>query len=212
MGDANGGSENSEGGNEGPAPGPTEGGNSGSGSEGGNSEGGNTPGGNNEGGNNEGGNTPGGNTEEKKSEKLNLGAAISLGVTKVVNKAYIKSGQIYANGLEIKATNGSAGTPLTSVDRASAGTETAATAIGGSVAVQVVTDKTSAFIAKGATVSLQTDSPLSVKAEGFDKVITVADGASAGKGEKVGIGAGLAVAVNGQDVYSGVEDGTEKKT
>ena len=212
MGDANGGSENSEGGNEGPAPGPTEGGNSGSGSEGGNSEGGNTPGGNNEGGNNEGGNTPSGNTEEKKSEKLNLGAAISLGVTKVVNKAYIKSGQIYANGLEIKATTGSAGTPMTSVVKAFAGNAKAATAIGGSVAVQVVTDKTSAFIAKGATVNLQTDSPLSVKAEGFDKVITVADGASAGKGEKVGIGAGLAVAVNGQDVYSGIEDGTEIKS
>ena len=212
MGDANGGSENSESGNEAPAPNPTEGGNSGSGSEGGNSEGGNTPGGNNEGGNNEGGNTPSGNTEEKKSEKLNLGAAISLGVTKVVNKAYIKSGQIYANGLEVKATTGSAGTPMTSVVKAFAGNAKASTAIGGSVAVQVVTDKTSAFIAKGATVNLQTDSPLSVKAEGFDKVITVADGASAGKGEKVGIGAGLAVAVNGQDVYSGIEDGTEIKS
>ena len=40
----------------------------------------------------------------------------------------------------------------------------------------------------------------------------MADGASAGKGEKVGIGAGLAVAVNGQDVYSGIEDGTEIKS
>ena len=174
-----------------------------------NEQSGNTPGGN-EGGNTEGGNS--GSNEEKKSEKLNLGAAISLGVTKVVNKAYIKSGQIYANGLEIKATTGSAGTPMTSVVKAFAGNAKAATAIGGSVAVQVVTDKTSAFIAKGATVNLQTDSPLSVKAEGFDKVITVADGASAGKGEKVGIGAGLAVAVNGQDVYSGIEDGTEIKS
>jgi hypothetical protein len=71
---------------------------------------------------------------------------------------------------------------MTSVVKAFAGNAKAATAIGGSVAVQVVTDKTSAFIAKGATVNLQTDSPLSVKAEGFDKVITVADGASAGKG------------------------------
>ncbi len=174
-----------------------------------NEQSGNTPGGN-EGGNTEGGNS--GSNEEKKSEKLNLGAAISLGVTKVVNKAYIKSGQIYATGLEIKATTGSAGTPMTSVVKAFAGNAKAATAIGGSVAVQVVTDKTSAFIAKGATVNLQTDSPLSVKAEGFDKVITVADGASAGKGEKVGIGAGLAVAVNGQDVYSGIEDGTEIKS
>ena len=213
MGDANGGSENSESGNEAPAPNPTEGGNSGSGnSEGGNTPGGNSEGGNTPGGNNEGGNNQGGNTEEKKSGKLNLGAAVSLGVTKVINKAYIKSGQIYANGLEIKATTGSAGTPMTSVVKAFAGNAKAATAIGGSVAVQVVTDKTSAFIEKGATVNLQTDSPLTVKAEGFDKVITVADGASAGNGENLGIGAGLALAVNGQDVYSGIEDGTAIKS
>ena len=174
-----------------------------------NEQSGNTPGGN-EGGNTEGGNS--GSNEEKKSEKLNLGGALSLGVTKVVNKAYIKAGKIYANGLDIKAATGTAGTPLTSVVKAFAGNAKASTAIGGSIAIHVVTDKTSAFIAKGATVNLQTDSPLSVKSEGFSKVITVADAANAGNGEELGVGAGLGVEVNGHDVYSGIEDGTEIKS
>ena len=194
--------------------GNTPGGNEG-GSESGSSEGGDpapsvTPGDNSGSGNNDGGNS--GSNEEKKSEKLNLGGALSLGVTKVVNKAYIKAGKIYANGLDIKAATGTAGTPLTSVVKAFAGNAKASTAIGGSIAIHVVTDKTSAFIAKGATVNLQTDSPLSVKSEGFSKVITVADAANAGNGEELGVGAGLGVAVNGHDVYSGIEDGTEIKS
>lgn len=150
-------------------------------------------------------------TQSASGKKLSLGVGVNVSVTKHTNNAYIRKGKITAGDLKIHAASGSEQQPVTSIAESYAGYSEGDIGIGGAVTVHVASAKTTAVILKNAEILLLEDASLDLLAESRERFQTVADAAGTGRSGKVGIGAGIAVAVTGVDVVSGIEDGVSVK-
>ena len=133
--------------------------------------------------------------------ETSLGAAISVNVTNSESRAEIKGKVTAGSAVNVSsAANGSAKT------ESKAGYSKGNVGIGGAVSVQVASMDSKALVHQGAQIKL--DGQLSVDSKS-ELTFTVNADASGSKKEakKAGVGAGIAVAVNGGDTFAAVQDG-----
>ncbi|NCC44101.1 MAG: hypothetical protein EOM18_11100, partial [Clostridia bacterium] len=149
-----------------------------------------------------------GTTPGTAKKALSLGVAVTVAVTKHVNQAYIKNGKISADGLMITADSGTKAAPVTSIAQSYAGYSTGNIGIGGAISVHVANAKTKAVVLKNTVLTLTDAAAVKLGASSFERFETTADASKADKAGSIGVGAGIAVAVTGIDVISGIDDGT----
>ena len=130
-----------------------------------------------------------------------LGAGIAVTVSNSETRADIK-GAITSAG-NVKAAAAITGGVKT---EAKAGYSKGNTGLGGAVAVQVASMDSKALVHKSADLKL--DGKLIVDASAEIKYTVNADASGSKEAEKTGVGAGIAVAVNGADTFAIVQDGT----
>jgi len=145
-------------------------------------------------------------TTQKK--KFSLGVGIAVSVTTHQNYAYIKSGTIIADSLEISAVSGGEN-GLVFTAESKAGYSQGDFGLGGAITVHVVSAKTKALIGSDAQITLGDGGTLTIKSESSENTTTSAVAASSGTASRVGIGAGIAVGVIGVDVIAKVADGAD---
>ncbi len=140
-------------------------------------------------------------TPKKGSSSFAMGVGISVSVVRNTNTAYIEAGTLQAGSISVKAQ-----TTLNSIATAKAGVSEGDIGIAGAAAVHVVSSKTNARLGSDATVA---GGAVSVEASQKSKFTTSADATGGGEGTKVGVGAGLAIAVIGCDVNALIPDGID---
>ena len=135
-----------------------------------------------------------------------LGAGIAVAVVNSESRADVKGAVTMGGNLTIKSA---AGGEIKTESKA--GYSKGNTGIGGAVSVQVAGIDSKALVHKNADIKL--DGNLTIDAAS-DVTFGVNADASGNKGEakKVGVGAGIAVAVNGGDTYAAVQDGAKLGT
>jgi hypothetical protein len=140
------------------------------------------------------------------STSASVGVGIAVGITNHRNESYIQNARIMTKGISVSAATGSAGLSSSVVSKA--GYNGGNVGIGGAVSVHVFNNNTSAVIYASANLTL-TGGSLGVSAAGASSLVTQADasGSDTAAG-KIGVGAGIAVAVTGSDVFAAVADGT----
>ncbi len=135
--------------------------------------------------------------------ETSLGVGIAVNVTNSESRAEIRGDVTAKGGVTAKSTQeGGAKT------EAKAGYSKGKIGVGGAVAVQVASLDSKALIYK--TAKLQLDGALSVSSA-VNAAFAVTGDASGSKAEaeKTGVGAGIAVAVNGSDAFAAVQDGAK---
>ena len=144
-----------------------------------------------------------------KKSTFSLGVGVTVAVTSHKNNAYIANGTIQAGSLSISAISGSEDDQLLSSAASKAGYSQGDIGIGGALTVHVATAKTRAVILDGATVYLTDGGDVSVNASSNERFTTSADAVSSDNASKIGVGAGIAIAVIGVDVVACVDDGAD---
>jgi len=139
------------------------------------------------------------------TKALSLGVGVAVAVTKHANEAYIKSGNVTAKNVTVTAVSGNEVAKIASSAISKAGYSSGSIGIGGAVTVHVASARTFALIGSDAVVTLNGGS-LIVKATSVDSFKTEASAISSENSGKVGIGAGVAVAVTGADVAAGIDN------
>ncbi|MBR3018477.1 MAG: hypothetical protein IKH57_15605 [Clostridia bacterium] len=130
-----------------------------------------------------------------------LGAGIAVTVANSEGRADVK-GSVTAGGVNVKSF--AAGEIKT---EAKAGFSKGNIGIGGAVAVQVASTDSKALVHSSAV--LTTDGSLKVNADSDLKFTVNADASGSKEAKKVGVGAGIAVAVDGADTYAAIADGSK---
>ncbi len=167
---------------------------------------------------------------------VSLGVAVNVTVTQHKNNAYIASGNIEADALSVTAASGSSQDRMVSKAVSAAGYSAGDIGIGGAVSVHIVGAKTRALILTGQLMYVAEDGDdddefyystkkttvqeavysiivigagaLKLAAEAHETYVTQADANSSDKAAgKLGVGAGIAVAVVGVDTVAGLENG-----
>ena len=131
-----------------------------------------------------------------------LGAGVSVTVSNSDNRAVV-AGAVNAGG-SLRAVADIEGGVST---ESSAGYSKGNIGVGGAVSVQVASMDSRAMIRDGATVALGGD--LNIEANSEIDFGAKADASGSEEAEKVGVGAGIAVAVNGSQAFAGVQDGAK---
>ena len=150
-----------------------------------------------------------GTTTPKKST-FSLGVGVTVAVTVHNNNAYIKAGTIQAGSLSVTATSGSEDKQVLSSAASKAGYSQGDFGIGGAITVHVATVKTNAQILPGVNAYILEEGDVNVAASSNERFVTSAESASPDTASgKVGVGAGIAVAVTGVDVVAKVDDNAD---
>ena len=134
--------------------------------------------------------------------ETSLGAGVAVTVANGESRAEIMGGSAVTAGENVAvdaATSGGAGTAT------KAGYSKGNIGVGGAVSVQVASLDTKALIHKDAAVTV--NGRLSMSADSKIKFDVSADASSKDMAGNVGVGAGVAVAVNGADAAAAIEDG-----
>ncbi|MBR2526896.1 MAG: hypothetical protein IKE58_00245 [Blautia sp.] len=132
--------------------------------------------------------------------KTSIGAGVAVSVVLSDNDALINGGALDAKNVKVQSsTKGSAKTST------KAGYSKSETGVSGAISVQVADFDTSALIKKDASITTNT---LDVASNGTLKFDTTGDAAGNIEAGDLGIGSGIAVAVDGGDTSAGIQDGT----
>ncbi len=134
--------------------------------------------------------------------ETSLGAGLAVTVANNEARADLK-GNVTANG-NIKVSAKQEGGVQTS---AKAGSSKANIGLGGAIAVQVASMDAKARIFN--TANLKLDGKLSAEAESNPIFSVNGDAAGNKEAGDVGVGAGIAVAVNGADAFAAIQDGVK---
>ncbi len=142
---------------------------------------------------------PGGSDSSKVD--TSLGAGIAVSVVNSESRAEIK-GTVASEG-NVNVSSSITGGAKT---ESKAGYSKGNIGIGGAVSVQVASMDSKALVHKDADIKV--DGQLAVSSEADITFETNADASGSEEAAKTGVGAGIAVAVNGSDVYAAIADGT----
>lgn len=144
--------------------------------------------------------------------KVAIGAAIALNIVNHKNIAEIKKGTVEAKNVTVLANSGSDEMPVTVRTEAVAGyTGKAKFGIAGAVAADVASITTKALVNEAAVLKVGANG-LTVEAESYEGIKTIAttNEKVAGDSTKVGVGTAISVGVNGIDTISKVGSETAK--
>ena len=131
-----------------------------------------------------------------------LGAGIAVTVSNSENNADVKGTVASSGNIKVNAE----GTNSVKTET-KAGYSKGNIGVGGAISVQVASMDSKARVHSGADLKL--DGVLSVNAANTLTYTVNADASGGKKAEKAGVGAGIAVAVNGSDTVSAVQDGAK---
>lgn len=140
-------------------------------------------------------------TPQKGSSSFALGVGVSVSIVRNTNTAYIEAGTLRAGSIALKAE-----TTLNADASAKAGVSECDIGIAGAAAVHIVSSKTNARIGSDMTVA---GGAVTVEATQKSEFNTSADATGDGEAAKLGVGAGLAIAVIGCDISAIIPDGID---
>ncbi len=150
--------------------------------------------------------------DEKDSEgkKNALGAAVSVNVARHYNVTEVKSGNVTGKSAKLIALSGGSGMPVSVITEAIAGLSgndaKDGYGIAGAIAVDVATIKTKAIAATKCSITADNIDIKAVSNEVINSIAKSNVEVTGNENKKLGIGAAIAVGVNGVDTIAAVGD------